>query len=142
MEVLKDTKINHCRAVAEFLFNHTTLTDRRDEMYVLGLLHDIGYLYGPEGHSKSGGELLKRLGYADWSPVYKHGNPNEYSSIMTDELNWADMQIDHTGQLVGFTKRLESIKERYGEASKQYYNSKRIVDDLLSKGYIDIGSEA
>lgn len=136
---LSEKKVKHCGAVAKFLFENTRLTDRRDEMYVLGLLHDVGYLKTTRGHNKAGAEILKNLGYKDWIPVAEHGDPNTNQNTMTDELNWADMQIDHEGNLVGYEERLLSISKRYGENSAQYIDASRIVKRLIEKGYPDIG---
>ena len=44
----------------------------------------------------------------------------------------ADMQIDRYGNDVGYEKRLEDIKNRYGEDSKPYLYSKQIVEDIMN----------
>ena len=50
-------------------------------------------------------------------------------------LWWADLMVEssgeHAGEVVGFKKRLESIKERHGEDSKQYKNSLETVEWLI-----------
>lgn len=46
-------------------------------------------------------------------------------------LNMADMQIDKYGNDVGYKKRLEDIKTRYGEDSIQYINAKNVIDSLM-----------
>ena len=43
------------------------------------------------------------------------------------------MQIDKYGNDVGFEKRLEDIKNRYGENSKPYLCSKKIISNLINK---------
>ena len=45
-------------------------------------------------------------------------------------LNKADMQIDKYGNDVGYTKRLEDIKNRYGEESKTYCDAKILIEKL------------
>ena len=42
----------------------------------------------------------------------------------------ADMQIDKFGNDVGYTKRLEDIKNRYGENSEVYKKVEILVNDL------------
>lgn len=139
MGPLSDNKIKHSKAVAEFLFHNTRFTDRREEMYIIGLLHDIGYMKQNKEHAKAGGEMLKDLGFKNWQPIAYHGDPNNTTNSMTDELNWADMLIDHEGNLVGYEARLEGIKERYGEKSTQYIDAQRIVERLKKEGYPDVG---
>ncbi|MBQ9659605.1 MAG: hypothetical protein IJV31_12800 [Clostridia bacterium] len=54
----------------------------------------------------------------------------EYSSIYLDILNKADMQIDKYGNDVGYDKRLEDIKTRYGEESNIYKKAKILINNL------------
>ena len=102
------------------------------ELFLLGYLHDIGYEFGTnENHNSIGGNLLKESNYKYWQEVYYHGVPNsEYKSLYLDILNTADMMIDKYGNYVGFDKRLEDIKNRYGEDSIQYINGVKIVNEL------------
>ena len=95
------------------------------ELFVLGLNHDIGYEYAPDGknHAKIGGDLLRKAGFKHWQEVYYHGMlTNEYKSDFLDILNCADMQIDKYGNDVGFKKRLEDIKSRYYESQPEVYS--------------------
>ncbi len=103
-----------------------------EDLFVLGLNHDIGYEYGNNSdHEHIGGEILKRSEYKYWKEVYYHGNINtEYSSLYLKILNQADMQIDKYGNDVGYIKRLEDIKNRYGENSITYKNAEILVSKL------------
>ena len=107
------------------------------ELFLLGYLHDIGYEFGTnENHNSIGGNLLKESNYKYWQEVYYHGIPNsEYKSLYLDILNTADMMIDKYGNDVGFDKRLEDIKSRYGEDSIQYVNCFKIVNELKGDNY-------
>ena len=107
------------------------------ELFLLGYLHDIGYEFGiNENHNVIGGNLLKGSNYKYWQEVYYHGIPNsEYKSLYLDILNTADMMIDKYGNDVGFDKRLENIKKRYGEDSIQYINSFKIINELKGDNY-------
>ena len=102
------------------------------ELFLLGYLHDIGYQFDlNEKHQIMGGNLLKENNYKYWKEVYYHGVPDsEYKSDYLDILNTADMMIDKYGNDVGFDKRLEDIKNRYGEDSIQYINCVKIVNEL------------
>ena len=105
-----------------------------EELFTLGFIHDIGYQFGNnENHNMLGGNLLKDNGYKYWKEVYYHGVPNsDYKSLYLDILNTADMMIDKFGNDVGFDKRLEDIKNRYGEDSIQYNNCVKIINELRS----------
>ena len=104
-----------------------------EELFTLGFIHDIGYQFGNnENHNMLGGNLLKDNGYKYWKEVYYHGVPNsDYKSLYLDILNTADMMIDKFGNDVGFDKRLEDIKNRYGEESKTYIDAKILIDKLV-----------
>jgi len=108
------------------------LDEQLRELFLLGYLHDIGYQFGiNENHNVIGGNLLKNSNYKYWKEVYYHGIPNsEYKSLYLDILNTADMMIDKCGNDVGFDKRLDDIKNRYGENSIQYKNCVKIINEL------------
>ena len=103
------------------------------ELFLLGYNHDIGYEFSDKGinHNVIGGEILKENGFKHWKEVYYHGEvDSDYKSIYLDILNQADMQIDKYGNDVGYTKRLEDIKERYGEESIVYKKAYELVKKL------------
>lgn len=109
------------------------------DLFVLGLNHDIGYEYtvNGENHNRIGGEILRRSGFEYWREVYNHGQLNqEYESQYLDILNCADMQIDKYGNDVGFDKRLEDIKSRYGEDSVVYERCVNIVEYFRRKNLL------
>ena len=100
-------------------------------LFILGYNHDIGYDFTSNilYHNIVGGNILKQNGYKYWKEVYYHGNPDcEYQSVFLKILNMADMQIDKYGNDVGYEDRLKDIKNRYGEKSIQYINSKKIIE--------------
>lgn len=101
-----------------------------EDLFTLGINHDIGYKFGESSnHQIKGGLILKRNGYKYWQEVYYHGLiQNEYSSFFLDILNQADMQIDKYGQDIGYNGRLEDIKSRYGENSKVYKTCVELVN--------------
>ena len=136
---MDNDRINHSLAVANKMLELGEEKDLSEEqlkeLFILGYNHDIGYQFGTnENHNMIGGNLLKECNYKYWKEVYYHGVPNsEYKSLYLDILNYADMSIDKYGNDVGFDKRLEDIKCRYGENSIQYINCVKIVNELRSK---------
>ena len=137
--MINNDRLNHSLAVArkmveigkKYNLNDNELKD----LFVLGFNHDIGYEYGNNSnHAHIGGEILKRNNYKYWKEIYYHGNINtEYASLFLTILNKADMQIDKYGDDVGYTKRLEDIKSRYGENSTTYKNAKTLILNLRSE---------
>ncbi len=108
------------------------------EVFLLGIVHDIGYEFDDseyhDSHNSVGGDILKNDNYKYWREVYYHGKPNcEYKSEYLDILNEADMSVDKYGNDVGFVKRLEDIRSRYGEESNAYINSKMIIEEIKNK---------
>ena len=78
---IDDERISHIHGVAEYMYCHAGdfgLDD--EEMYVLGLLHDIGYIGGEEGHEHFGGDLIESLGMVRFGRfISMHGaTPKEY----------------------------------------------------------------
>ena len=136
---MDNDRINHSLAVANKMIEIGEEKDLSEEqlkeLFILGYNHDIGYRFGNnENHNIIGSNILKECNYKYWKEVYYHGVPNsEYKSLYLDILNIADMSIDKYGNDVGFDKRLEDIKTRYGEESVQYQNCVKIVDELRSK---------
>lgn len=136
---MDESRLKHSLAVArkmveigkEYNLNDSELQD----LFVLGFNHDIGYEYGNNSnHAHIGGEILKRNNYKYWKEIYYHGNINtEYTSLFLTILNKTDMQVDKYGNDVGYTKRLEDIKSRYGENSTTYQNAEILILNLRSE---------
>lgn len=106
-----------------------------EELFVLGLNHDIGYQFGNnENHNEIGAEILKNSGYKYRKEILNHGKiDNIYNSLYLDILNEADMKIDKYGNDVGYDDRLNDIKARYGEKSKVFKNAEILVKKLINK---------
>ena len=131
-------RLNHSLAVANKMIEIGKDLNLKEEdlqdLFILGYNHDIGYDFCSDNkeHNIIGGDILKNNGYKYWKEVYYHGNPNsEYQSQFLKILNMADMQIDKYGNDVGYEKRLEDIKNRYGEDSIQYTNSYKIIKTIV-----------
>ena len=138
---MDENRLKHSLAVAKKMIEigkEYNLDDKElQDLFVLGFNHDIGYEYGNNlNHEHIGGEILKRNDYKYWKEVYCHGDINaQYSSLYLEILNKADMQIDKYGNDVGYTKRLEDIKNRYGENSITYKNAEILVSKLRSENW-------
>ncbi len=131
--LIPDERIAHMHGVAEWMYEHAEEygLQNKDEMYILGLLHDIGYIYGKADHEQKGAELLGLDTYYGRFINYHGLTPQEYmachgclDSEIPNEmiLLWtADMMVDMSGKAVGFKTRLEGIREKYGVDSHPYY---------------------
>lgn len=133
-------RLKHSLAVARKMMEIAKSGDLSEEQikecFIIGYNHDIGYEFANNGinHNIIGGEILKNNGFKYWREVYYHGEINpEYESIYLDILNQADMQIDKYGNDVGFDKRLEDIKNRYGEKSDVYVKCLSLINILKEK---------
>ena len=145
--IISKERIAHMHGVAELMYKYESQFDckclTKEELYYLGLVHDIGYLNGKKDHEKNGAELFNRYSTL-YHCIYWHGvTPQEYMKINNcsskDDIPgelillwWADMMIEsggeYAGENVGFKDRLEGIKERYGEDSSPY----KICIDTIS----------
>ena len=138
--MITEDRINHIMAVARLMKDNAEKVGLdKQEMFTLGLLHDIGYEFGDsEEHHILGAEILKKQNYKYYKEVLYHGKPNtEFTSTAFDLLNYADMHIDKKGNFVSFENRLKDIAERRGEDSIPYINCKAIIDDLISRKFLD-----
>ena len=134
---ISNERLAHMVGVAEYMYTNASKYNLDSEkMYVLGLLHDIGYISGDKnGHEEYGAELLKNCFPSSESNFLKiieiHDiTPQEYMEINNCKkddipkelllLLESDMMVDLSGEAVGFDKRLEAIKNHYGEDSSPY----------------------
>ena len=120
---MDEDRLRHSIAVARKMVEIAKSKNLSDEdiknCFIIGYNHDIGYEFTKNGnnHNTIGGEIL-RNNFKHWREIYYRGEINvEYKSLYLDILNQADMQIDKYGNDVGYDKRLEDIKSRYGEDS-------------------------
>lgn len=134
---MDEKRLKHSYAVAkkmmEIGYENNLSEEQIQELFLLGLNHDIGYEFvnDTKYHNQEGGLILKKSGYKYWKEVYYHGMlTNEYDSLYLKILNQADMQIDYYGNDVGYEKRVEDILNRYGAYSNAYTNSKRLIESL------------
>lgn len=137
--MIDDDRLNHIISVARLMKDKAEeLGLDKEEMFLLGFLHDIGYEFGDsEEHHIVGYQILEKQNYMYSKEVLYHGKPtDEYRSKALDLLNFADMHIDKKGNYVSFKNRLKDIKSRLGEHSMAYINSKKIIDDLIDRKFL------
>ena len=152
---ISDERIKHMHGVAELMYVNYEAFDcsalSKEETYMLGLNHDIGYVDGAEEHEERGAYWF--LGLSKYSKLFNfcikyHGvTPENYmkshgcSELFIPKelllLWWADMMVEssgeHAGEVVGHEARLENIKNRFGSDSKQYNDSKKVIEWLANK---------
>lgn len=132
-------RLKHSIAVARKMVeigkDNNLIEENIKDLFVLGFIHDIGYEFGNNSnHNLIGSDILKNNGYKYWKEIYYHGKMQKtYKSVYLDILNSADMQIDKLGNDVGFDKRLEDIKNRYGKDSSVYREAVLLVKNIKEK---------
>ena len=138
--MIDENKLAHILAVARLMAEKAELVGLdRQEMFALGLVHDIGFEFGgSETHHQIGAQLLKNQNYKYWQEVLHHGKPTkEFQSKELDLLNYADMHIDKMGNYVSFEDRLKDIASRRGEDSPHYKNSQIVIKQIKERLNID-----
>jgi putative nucleotidyltransferase with HDIG domain len=144
-EHINKYKMAHCIGVAEYMRENAPKYGLdADAMYVLGLLHDIGYLSGRRGHEQAGEEILEKIGLNETTlyAVANHGkNLYEVEAQFQSKggvgllaqrpelvlMCEADMSVNAQGFRVGFDKRLEDIAGRYGDSGIEYATASATV---------------
>ena len=140
--MITEDRKRHMFGVAEFLRDYALRQKMSqqdcNELYTLGLLHDIGYAFLDEPdyqeHGIVGGLFLKKQKYQYWKEIYYHGVLNcPYQSRFLDLLNWADMHVDSKGNLVSYDERLADISRRHPKSL--YQNSYNLINELKAKKF-------
>lgn len=127
--------IDHSFGVGLYMKEHAK--SNKEEMFLLGLLHDIGKIEGYENHEINGAHILNKVGFKYYKEVELHGLVQDgYSSYELDLLNSADLSIDSNGNNVGYKKRIDDIKNRYGKDSNEYINACILSKQLIKKGFL------
>ena len=91
-----------------------------EEMFIAGLLHDVGYAFADaKTHGVAGGQVLERCGYRYAGAVSRHGS-GESLSLAEAIINLADMTTSKAGEQVSMERRLAEIEKRFGADSPQY----------------------
>lgn len=136
--MIDENRLKHIVAVARLMKDNAEKYGLdAEDMFTLGLVHDIGYEFGgSEQHHTKGAEILEKQDYKYFKEVLYHGKPNTgYESPALDLLNFADMHINKLGEFVTYEDRLKDIADRRGYDSPHYRNCKIVIDNLKEKGY-------
>ncbi len=142
--MIDEDRLKHIMAVARLMKEHAEEVGLDpEEMFTLGIMHDIGYEFGgSEQHHLVGARILEKQNYKYFLEVLYHGKPTEeYQSSALDLLNFADMHINKKGEYVSFEDRLDDIANRRGKDSPHYKNCKIIIDGLRSRGFLSEPSQ-
>lgn len=124
--MISKERIRHMVSVAEYMHDNAYKYKLNpEEMYIVGLLHDIGYLFGREQHEQSGADILSQMGFSSLytEPIAAHNKPaNEEMSPDQEDIHKllveADLMVDHLGNTAGIEQRLLGIENRYGKAEE------------------------
>jgi len=147
--IIDRERVLHMHGVAEYMYRNAGRFEGLDpeKMYLLGYLHDIGYISGDKnGHELYGALLLAKCFSTNFGMPFlgdlinHHGDtPSGWlknHDIVPDELRllWeADMMVDLTGECVGYEKRLEGIARTSGTSSESYRICRETIDWLKSQ---------
>ena len=138
MQNLPEYRIKHSKGVADFLYSFARINYfdnfRCQSLYLVGLLHDIGYYENPTGedHGRKGAELLEVAGISkDFCDLIRYHGKYIKDPSRDQELMWlADLCINGKGEYIGYMKRFQSICERYENDLDRLMNVQKILNHL------------
>ena len=136
--VLTKERILHCKGVGDFMYCYAKVHNwskcNMKKIYVLGILHDIGYIENHAGvhHSEKGVEILQQMNVNEhWLDlIQNHGHYIKLPSKELELLWLADMCIDRNGQFEGYENRYASILSRYDENDPRLNDVSKIIRHL------------
>ncbi len=146
IEALSEERVKHSFGVAKYMSEHAKEYGvAPDEAFVVGLLHDIGYIYveNEANHEENGADLLQSLGFIYSDEIRAHGTlPSKVFdkigldvSPMLELLYNADLSVDvakgYAGKEVGFDKRIENFGKRRGFDHPNYEECRKIKEELI-----------
>lgn len=141
--MISENKIKHslgvARACREIARQKGLSEDFSDAMFVMGLLHDIGYEDEPNSsHGHKSSEMIRSFqGYIDecCDAINSHGLTFDNWLFYDEVLNLADMTTSYDGIKVSIEERLQGIEERHGSDSIHYKNAVEVANKLKELGY-------
>lgn len=128
---LSDEDLKYANSIATCMLNQAKGDKQyKYSMYILGLLHTLGDKIGSDFYA----ELLDSFDFPYVIEVEEQGDPNSYNrSVELDLLNKAKLQIDKSGNYVGYTKKLKELESDYGVDSEEYQNAIHFVKAFTKK---------
>lgn len=141
--MISENKIKHClgvaRACREIAKQKGYSEDFSDAMFVMGLLHDIGYEDEPNSsHGHKSSEMIKSFEVhlqECCDAIDCHGLVFDNWVIYDEILNLADLTTSHEGNKISVLERLKRIEARWGSSSVHYRHAVEVVDKLKELGY-------
>jgi len=146
---ISNERAAHMHTVAELMY---TLSEKFDDIpkdtaYLVGYLHDIGYMAKPEMHEAESAKLLYFLPQYLLNIISSHGKtPNQYMEENNCGLEgipdllillwYADMSVLPNGNMTTFDERLKDIKERHGIDSVKYKHSFETITWLKENSFL------
>lgn len=136
--MISENKLKHligvareCRRLAK---EKGLTTDMCNAMFIMGLLHDIGYEDVEDStHGDVGYDLVKDFGmHLDdcCDAILTHGISFDNWSVFDEILNTADITVSYDGNNVSIEDRLDGIKEKWGSDSVHYQHAVEVVNKL------------
>ena len=116
--------VDHCYGVGVYMMNRAERLGLDPiEMFVLGFLHDIGYVFTDYCHEQAGADILRKAGFRKElvNAVLYHGRSEVYLRTVAGEefitaeyklLTEADGHVSGTGQVVSSDRRLKDVLNR------------------------------
>lgn len=148
---LTDDRLRHMREVARLLVDladiaKITYTVPRDAIFLIGLLHDVGYEYSLEQahHPKIGADMVKHLNPMLAHYVGLHGDPRiKQNEPILALLNIADLATGPAGEHLTIEARLANIARRYGEHSQQHTDAAELYAQIdgWAKCWCEMGAQ-
>lgn len=144
-----ESRYRHCHNVGLKMYSYAKNVLNKDEtyckdMFLLGCFHDIGYELDPDAfkHDEAMCSVLGHNGYKYANEIKYHSFiQSDYDSPEMRLLYFADMTVDGMGNWCTLEERLEDLKNRHGEESKVFIESKKIAEQLIVWGFDDSLSE-
>lgn len=136
--MISENKLKHMLGVARECRNlarqKNLSEDLCDAMFIMGLLHDVGY-EDEEGsmHGSVSEEFIRSFQkYSEdcCNAIFCHGLLFDNWDMFDEILNRADMTISHTGDKITMEERLKGIEERWGSDSVHYKHACDVVKKL------------
>ena len=135
-------RYKHCHSVGKKMYAYAKERlgwdeERCQKMFVLGVLHDIGYeLDGSVyGHGTILANILKGYEFAD--EIDKHCVLHESISEELALLYYADATVDGQGNWCRYEERDADLISRYGTDSPNRQDGVRLSELLKERGFDD-----
>ena len=128
--MISDERLHHSLAVARKCYDIALGMGKSlsycEKAWLVGYLHDIGYEFSDSNHERDGASILSRAGLSSEivNAIKNHDSVRKYSHTLHSILILADLQTMPDGRYCDVMTRLEDIKARYGEYSKQYIGAR------------------